>query len=206
MSNWCTIESDPGVFSELIKGIGVKNIGVEEIYTFEDEYSIANLKPIHGLIFLFKWTGEHEDRECLTTYDKDLFFANQVIVNACATQAILATLLNCDQIDLGPELSNFKAFAKDMDSQMKGLAISNSELIRQVHNSFARPEPFDFGGPRPKKRDDDDLYHFISYVPFKGKLYELDGLQKGPILLGEYKTDDEWLEIAKKEINRRMEK
>jgi len=61
--------------------------------TLEDE-DLKQIEPIHGLIFLFKWKKETEKRETLTNYDNELFFANQVINNACATQAILSILLN----------------------------------------------------------------------------------------------------------------
>ena len=50
-----------------------------------------------------------------------------------------------------------------------------------------------------KGKEDDDAFHFVSYVPYKGQLYELDGLQPGPISFGEC-TDDNWLTLAKEEI------
>lgn len=203
MNDWCTIESDPGVFTTLIKEIGVKNISVEEVWSLDDDIFIENLKPIYGFIFLFKWTNKIEERECINCHDSDLFFARQVITNACATQAILSVLLNNKDIELGEELTNLKMFSLELDSQMKGLSIGNCEKIRTVHNSFAHPEPFYYTSDK-KSKGKDDVFHFISYVPFKNKLYELDGLQPGPIILGSFENENDWIELAKSEINKRI--
>jgi ubiquitin carboxyl-terminal hydrolase L5 len=54
--------------------------------------------------------------------------------------------------------------------------LSNSDVIRTVHNSFAKPEPFIYSKEKVNAKDSDDVFHFISYVPFKNKVYELDGL------------------------------
>jgi ubiquitin carboxyl-terminal hydrolase L5 len=204
MSDWCTIESDPGVFTELIKGIGVKGVCVEEIYSLEDEELIKSLSPIHGLIFLFKWTKDPEKRDCLQFFDQDLFFANQVITNACATQAILSILLNAEGVDIGDNLKMFKEITGDMDPQLKGLALGENEVIRSVHNSFAKPEPFMISHDKKSKKEG-EAFHFIGYIPKNGKVYELDGLQEGPILLGDCKESN-WIDVAREEITRRMNK
>ncbi|GBL74650.1 Ubiquitin carboxyl-terminal hydrolase isozyme L5, partial [Araneus ventricosus] len=76
-----------------------------------------------------------------------------VINNACATQAILSVLLNCKHADveLGETLSSFKDFCQTFDATMKGLTLSNSDVIREVHNSFARQQMFEFDAKPPTK-------------------------------------------------------
>lgn len=49
----------------------------------------------------------------------------------------------------------------------------------------------------------EDAFHFIAYVPFEGKVYELDGLKPGPILLGE---GEDWLAVARPAIQARIER
>uniref|UniRef100_A0A8C2JF65 Ubiquitin carboxyl-terminal hydrolase n=1 Tax=Cyprinus carpio TaxID=7962 RepID=A0A8C2JF65_CYPCA len=184
---WCLMESDPGVFTELIKGFGCKGAQVEEIWSMEPE-NFENLKPVHGLIFLFKWQPGEEPAGSIVQDSRleQIFFAKQVINNACATQAIVSVLLNCTHPDmhLGETLTEFKEFSQSFDAAMKGLALSNSEVIRQVHNSFARQQMFEFDAKSSAKEE--DAFHFVSYVPVNGRLYELDGLREGPIDLGRW--------------------
>ncbi len=40
------------------------------------------------------------------------------------------------------------------------------------------------GGGVCRATEEEDAFHFVSYVPFEGSVYELDGLSRGPLLLG----------------------
>lgn len=86
------------------------------------------------------------------------------------------------------------------------LVIANCglELIRDVHNSFARSSPFIDEGTRAAT-EDDDVYHFIAYTPVNGVLYELDGLQPSPISHGSCSDSefcDKIIPVLQRRINR----
>jgi ubiquitin carboxyl-terminal hydrolase L5 len=203
---WCTIESDPGVFTSLCEEIGVKGVQFEEIYSLGPEaFDALGADTIHGLIFLFKWTKPADDRPTIDAAEHGLFFAQQVIQNACATQAILSVLMNLpsEKVDLGPHLKEFKEFTANLDPQMKGLAVSNSEPIRKAHNSFRHQSSFEIVQDKDAKGD--DAFHFIGYIYHEGKVYELDGLKKGPILVGEAPAGTAWADKAREEVQRRIE-
>ncbi len=125
--------------------------------------------------------------------------------NACATQAILSILLNStDKIDVGDTLKDFRSFVMDFPPRLKGEAIGDHEQIRVVHNSFARPEPFISEGKVKIKEDDDEVYHFIAYIPFGNAIYEIDGLKPGPIKLGTLADGEDWLTAIIPHIQERM--
>uniref|UniRef100_A0A6A7G987 Ubiquitin carboxyl-terminal hydrolase n=1 Tax=Hirondellea gigas TaxID=1518452 RepID=A0A6A7G987_9CRUS len=202
MAGWCTIESDPGLFTELIAKFGVKGVQVEECYDLD---SFDKIKPVYGLIFLFKWqTEKGSPRPVVEQPIPGLYFATQMISDACATQAILSILLNRPEIDVGPVLRNFRDFTMDFAPDDRGMALTNSIEIRNAHNEFKRPEPFVVESKK-NSSDGEDAFHFITYIPHNGFLYELDGLQRGPVLLGECDLTN-WLDKVKPHIEERIAK
>jgi ubiquitin carboxyl-terminal hydrolase L5 len=205
---WCTIESDPGVFTSLCEEIGVKGVQFQEIYGLESEaVSGLGLNPdqIYGLVFLFKWKKEAIERPTVEAADYGIFFAQQVIQNACGTQAILNILLNqrSEKIELGKALTDIREFTASLDPATKGMALSNSDVVRTAHNSFRHQSSFEI----VKDEDDKsgDAFHFVGYVVIDNKVYELDGLQKGPILVGDAPPAGPWYDTALVEIKRRIE-
>uniref|UniRef100_A0A182NM32 Ubiquitin carboxyl-terminal hydrolase n=1 Tax=Anopheles dirus TaxID=7168 RepID=A0A182NM32_9DIPT len=201
---WCLIESDPGVFTELIKEFGVDGVQVEELWSLDDD-SFKDLEPVHGLVFLFKWVKDDEPAGSIVQDSRleKIFFAKQVINNACATQAILSILLNATHTDinLGTTLADFKEFACTFDAYNKGLALSNASQIRTVHNSFARQTLFELDN---KSSGKEDVFHFVGYVPIDGRLYELDGLKEGPIDHGAVGPGQQWLQVVRPIIEKRI--
>jgi ubiquitin carboxyl-terminal hydrolase L5 len=67
------------------------------------------------------------------------------------------------------------------------------------NNKFYRPEPFIFTSTR-KATDEDDVFHYVSYVWSKGNIYEIDGLREGPIIISENVTYEDWVNKVKPAI------
>ena len=98
--DWCTIESDPGVFTELIHSLGCTDVQLEEVISL-DSLPAETL----GLVFLFKFKKElyaNDTRHGISSEaNRSVYFAKQTIQNACATQAIINILLNSRGYCLG---------------------------------------------------------------------------------------------------------
>uniref|UniRef100_A0A3Q2ZGK7 ubiquitinyl hydrolase 1 n=1 Tax=Kryptolebias marmoratus TaxID=37003 RepID=A0A3Q2ZGK7_KRYMA len=173
--------------------------------------------PVYGFIFLFKWIEERRSRRKVNTLVdetsvideeivNDMFFAHQLIPNSCATHALLSVLLNCSGVELGTTLSRIKAFTKGFSPESKGYAIGNAPELARAHNSHARPEPRHL----PEKQNGIsavrtmEAFHFVSYVPIKDRLFELDGLKAYPIDHGPWGEDEEWTDKARRVIMERI--
>lgn len=123
------------------------------------------------------------------------------------TECYCSVLMNIPSdthgFELGDELSNFKNFTSEFSSEMKGLAIGNSDTIRTCHNSFRAPQPL-----LPEETQDDnegEAFHFVAYAPVANGLYELDGLKPGPIRICDCDAT-EWTHHAAEAVNARIQK
>ncbi|KAG5946047.1 hypothetical protein E4U53_006650 [Claviceps sorghi] len=194
---WNTSTQLSGVFTSLIENLGVKDVQFEELLTL-DPSELATLQPLYGVIFLFKYPTDRpyatSDGPIDGSFDHDasqqIFFARQTIQNACATQALLSVLMNktSDHVEIGSQMRDFRDFTMVLPPDLRGEALSNFDLIREVHNSFARSSPFADETQRTGG-EAEDAFHFIAYTPINGILYELDGLQPAPISHGPCDAD-----------------
>lgn len=201
--------------------LGINDVQIDDLYSIDGD-SLRQFGAIYGVVFLFKYgkvdrqyakdgnkplAGEYDQNY----QDNQIFFGNQTIQNACATQALLNILLNkLEPPALGEELSNFKAFVQGFDGEMVGETISNSDLIRSVHNSFSSPSIIVDEDPSKPPDDYDDkndgLFHFVGYILKNGHIYELDGLKNYPIKHDACNSMEEFYELLPKVLMQRISK
>lgn len=184
--------------SELLKSLGVPLL-FDDLYSL-DAVSLAPLRPIQALIFLFKWLpGAGEPASTGGQYDDEFpgFFAHQVVNNACATLAVLNALGNIPSLTSGSQLSDLINFTVGMDPQTRGMVVTSADWLREAHNALSPPSSISLDGLNLPKTTE-DAYHFVVYIPFMGSVYELDGLKRSPIRHGAYEEHGEgWVKRAR---------
>ncbi|ORZ04532.1 ubiquitin carboxyl-terminal hydrolase [Lobosporangium transversale] len=214
--HWCTIESSPAVFNALIQKNGVRGAYIKEVWSLDREiFDLFKKETVYGFIFLLKSQGRRLSKVESMGMDVDtsnIYFANQVIPDACGTQALLSIVLNSPTLDIGPMLNEFKEFTSKFDPKDKGLAMTNCKELRENHNSltgrFERqpilPLPFLMEIDGQENPDDDDTqFHYVAYVHMDGYVWELDGLQPEPLRLMPC-TEETWLDVVRIELMARM--
>ncbi|KAF9402771.1 ubiquitin carboxyl-terminal hydrolase [Mortierella sp. AD011] len=220
--HWCTIESTPTVFNALVMKNGIRETHVKEVWSLEPEiFNTLKNDHVYGFIFLLRpqegRMSKYEELLEPTLDTTKIYFANQVIPDACGTQALLSIAMNCPEMEIGPILNEFKEFTAKFEPKAslyvdKGLAMTNCRQLRENHNSLCDyyehdpvlPLPFlvevnnEEGG-----EEEEDQFHYVAYVHVDGYLWELDGLQPGPLRRMAC-TRENWLDVARIEFKARM--
>ncbi|EMD33625.1 hypothetical protein CERSUDRAFT_117740 [Gelatoporia subvermispora B] len=201
-SGWQLTESDPGVFTELLKTLGVPLV-VDDLYSLDSAF-LADFQPIHAFIFLFKWVSSPPE-PMAGSFDPDFpgFFAHQVVNNACATLAVMNAIGNIPGLPMGQQLTELLSFTTGMDPNTRGMVLTSADWLREAHNALSPPQAISLDGlGLPKQAE--DAYHFIVYMPYMGSVYEFDGLKSFPVRHGAYDEKQGWVEKARGIIEDRI--
>ncbi|KAL2837486.1 hypothetical protein BJY01DRAFT_220955 [Aspergillus pseudoustus] len=178
---WIPLESDPGIFTELMH-----NLGADDDLTFMDVFSLDSRPwiPVRALILIFPSCDAYKrDTETQTTShdDKELVWVNQTIDNACGLYAILHCVCNIpDAIKPGSVLSGF------MEASNRAAFLESSQEVEEFYDRAAQD-----GSPAlPAEAVD---HHYICLVKHKrsNQLYLLDGEMGGPIEKGKLEDEED---------------
>ena len=121
---FAVIESDPGVFTTLVRTLGAQGLQVVELYDIEP-WASENLHPIYGLVFCFLWRRDNDAPKKPNGLEEGeddsakLWYANQLSDDACASMAILNVLLNVEEVNVGEKLREFRDETEGMSSPVR---------------------------------------------------------------------------------------
>lgn len=79
----------------------------------------------------------------------------------------------------------------------------SDEMADNAQASRGRSSKFDL---RCQEQEEERLYHFVTFVPHAGSVWELDGLQLNPQELTPPIDSENWVSIASNHLRQRMEK
>ncbi|CAG8481402.1 9487_t:CDS:10 [Funneliformis caledonium] len=213
---WVKLQSEPKLFNALMYDLGVRGAQATEVFVLDDIDNFHELGEIYGFVYLFRMMGDVKSlykSEEYTPVDnpKNVYFANQVVDNACATLAVLNIALNSPQLEIGDDLKEFKEFTKDFPPPVKGFTITNHPSFRLIHNSMSRhPEEalvVEEASGKPSATVDEsvEVYHYIAYVPVDGEVWQLDGLYPHPVSVGKYSDKQRWYDAARDAMRARTQ-
>lgn len=168
------------------------------------------------MIFLLRWKEEVDDESMEASCPEDIWFANQIQDNNCASLAMLNIIFNNPSAEIADQLAGFRQFTVNLTPPTRGLSLQNFEYLRKIHNSYARRSEImqsniNVVDTVKSKRlsseindsEDESTYHFIAYLPMNEIVWELDGLKRQPVRLGAVSNDD-WLLTAMPRIQHRI--
>lgn len=184
------LESDPKVFEKF-----AHNLGLLPSYNFIDIYSVDDVemmqfipRPVEAIILLFpiQKVTPALNRDTSIQKDESPIWLKQNFQNACGLYALLHILINNRQLLASNSLLTTYLTEDPHFIDIDKFIIKFTErYTRDFHEHSGSNE-----NPLP---DDDTIdLHFISFVSFKGKLWELDGRStlSSPLYLGDIQKDD----------------
>lgn len=186
--HWVPLESNPTVFTQYTHTLGSNtSVGYCDVYGLDDDLLAMVPKPVYAICLLVpspaaKSMARETESKTITDFKKipsGLWYTHQTVSNACGGVAMMHILANVKPSILKDD-SSLGKFVKDTigsDPVEIAKAMESSDELAAAHDNFAKQ-----GQTAPPNAEDRVEEHFIALVPFEGKLIELDGAKKGPVV------------------------
>ena len=129
----------------------------------------------------------------------------QTTLNSCGTHSILSILLNNPEIDIGKQMREYRQTVMPLNSTQRGDALGQTPFIAAAH--IRQELPVETRSNRLEDRRQkaemnskalvtvsDQTFHFVSFMPIKGRLLEFDGLHGCGKPLDHGACGDNWVE------------
>jgi ubiquitin carboxyl-terminal hydrolase L3 len=201
---WPALESDPEIFTKYAHSLGLKSNHVfNEIFSLDEE--MLSMSQGSAVILCFTSNKVATPRsKCVDPKEIPFYMKQSGSLDlACGVIAILHCLGNVKGIDFEENsvLKKFFDTVKNMSPEERSAYLESCTEFKNVHSAFASE-----GQSNIPQTTDACEYHFIAYVNIEGKLYELDGLKKGPYLLEEKLDSDNIVPKVGAEIGRLLDR
>lgn len=190
---WPPLESNPEVFTQYMQKVGMPaKWAVGEIFGFDEELLAFLPQPVLAVIANVERLKKTDDKERGdASLAPDVFYMHQsgTLDNACGIIACIHSLFNnLDQT--GPPaadsvLGKHLAATASLTPESRAAALERNTEFQVAHAGAAAE-----GQSEAISSDQSKVkHHFIAFVLSKGRLLELDGTKRGPLVVAE-KCDD----------------
>lgn len=188
------LESNPEVFEKF-----AWNLGLGPNYTFIDIYSVDDVemmqfipRPVEAIILLFPIQNVRPHLNVERTFfsDEAPIGLKQNFQNACGLYALLHILINNQHLlHKDSLLATYLKEDPNFSDIDKFIVMFTKKYNKDFHESSGSSE-------NPLPEDDTIDLHFISFISYKGKLWELDGRSNSPhsLYLGDNQRDDSMID------------
>ncbi|KAF9007155.1 hypothetical protein BDQ17DRAFT_1423223 [Cyathus striatus] len=199
--HYIPLESDPEVFTHLLRSLGVSNLAFTDVLSLDDPDLLSMVpRPVYGLVLVFptvskEWEAFIAAREGAreeytgSGEGEEVVWFKQTIGNACGLYAVLHAVCNGEArgfIQPNTPLSNLLSKIVPLPPAQRAQALEEDEEIEKAHHAAAVQ-----GSSVVPDAEIPVNYHYIAFVKSKnGHLYDLNGDLKGPVDLGVVSVGD----------------
>ncbi|MEW5309666.1 MAG: hypothetical protein WDW38_001536 [Sanguina aurantia] len=182
---WIPLESNPEVLNEFVTalGIDVSRYSFSDVFGLDEEMLGMVPTPVLAVLMCFPYKDAAPAGTSSSGTDTGLFYMKQTIGNACGTIAMMHGIgNNLNALSPGPGsfLRQFFDATAGLSPEAVGKYLEEppggAPDIEASHQAAAAT-----GSSAAPSVDDDVALHYVAFVHKNGHLFELDGMQAGPV-------------------------